>query len=70
MRINRPGRYFTRSNRVATIYRIDGDKAHGRIPKYYDTTWWYVHNAEHAMCPSDDIVAFVDLGEPLVEDKV
>jgi hypothetical protein len=60
MKIDRLGYYYTTDHRIVTIYRIDKGKAHGRIPGWYDTTWWYVSNAQHAVYPIDDIVAHVD----------
>lgn len=57
MKITSTGDYRTRKGRTVHIYRIDNGKAHGRIPGFYDTTWWYVSNAEHAMCMIDDIVS-------------
>lgn len=61
MRLTKLGRYKTRDGRVATIVRMNDDKrrAHGRIPGYYDTTWWYVSDGTHAICPVDDLVMFL-----------
>jgi hypothetical protein len=54
-----PGRYLTQDRRLALIVRIDGGRAYGRIPGYYDRTWWYT-NGEHAICPIDDLMGLAD----------
>lgn len=61
VRITKVGNYRTRDGRIASITRMNSDKlrAHGRIPGYYDTTWWYVSDGTHALCPVDDLISIV-----------
>jgi len=60
MRVSAAGHYLTRDGRTAIITHVTADRAFGRIPGYYDRTWWYSANGEHAICPIDDLMEVPD----------
>lgn len=55
MKITEVGRYRNKDGKVANIIRITDGRAYGNVPGWFDRTWWYTTNGEHAICPGDDL---------------